>query len=393
MALFRIHDGSRAVSAAAAEVAPFLLVVDDDPVNVELLSDLLRAMGYRVDGALSGESALAMARRQPPDLVLLDIMMPGMNGYEVCRRLKADARTARTPVVFVTALAEVEDKVKAIDAGGDDFLAKPFHRPVLLARIRSLLRLKAARDELEQSYRKLQELEQLRDDLMQMVVHDLKSPLAALLATLEMTVEGDLGPLTDQQRHLLGDAYDRGTDALALMDDLLELARLEDSRVELQWEEIEVEALLCEVVREWTVRAEQEGARLVLEPPPNLRLAGDPHLLRRVFGNLVGNAIKHGGPGVEIRLAASPSPAGQGVRFTVADTGHGIPEAYHELVFRKYGGVRLPTEAAGARRSGLGLSFCKLVVEAHGGRIWVRSREGEGASFHFVIPFGQSEQQ
>lgn len=381
------------MSAAAAQVAPLLLVVDDDPVNVELLSDLLRAMGYRVSEALNGAAALASARENPPDLVLLDIMMPGMNGYEVCRRMKADPRTARTPVVFVTALADAEDKVKAIDAGGDDFLTKPFHRPILLARIRSLLRLKAARDELEQSYRKLRELEQLRDDLMQMVVHDLKSPLASVLATLEMTVEGDLGPLTDHQRHLLGDAYDRGTDALALMDDLLELARLEDSRVELQLQKVEVSDLLCDVVREWTVRTEQEGARLVLEPPPELSLAADPHLLRRVLGNLIGNALKHGGHGVEIRIAAGPSPGGQGVRFTVLDTGHGIPEAYHELVFRKYGSVRLPTKAVETPRSGLGLSFCKLAVEAHGGRIWVRSREGEGATFHFVLPFHPAERQ
>ncbi|MET0399533.1 MAG: response regulator, partial [Longimicrobiaceae bacterium] len=135
--------------------APLLLVVDDDPVNVELLSDLLAAMDYRTTGAFSGEEALRAARERSPDLVLLDVMMPGMNGYEVCRRLKADAATAGIPVVFVTALSDTDDKVKAIEAGGDDFLTKPFNRPVLVARIRSLLRLKEANDALERSYRKL----------------------------------------------------------------------------------------------------------------------------------------------------------------------------------------------------------------------------------------------
>ena len=192
--------------------------------------------------AHDGPSALAACFEQRPDLCLLDVSMPagelGVSdrgtGFEVCRRIKRDPRTARIPVIFVTALNDTADRVKAIEAGGDDFLTKPHNRLVLGARVRSLLKLKGATDALEDSLRKLRELEKVRDDLMKMIVHDLKSPLTSVLATLEMVRDGDHGAVSDGQQGALSDAQAKSQELLALIDDLLQIASIEEGAIQLR---------------------------------------------------------------------------------------------------------------------------------------------------------------
>jgi len=373
---------------------PLILVADDVPANVELLYDQLSMLGYRVISAVDGPSAVDMCFAQKPDLCILDVAMPAgslrvddrSTGFEVCRRLKRDPRTERIPVIFVTALNDTTDRVKAIEAGGDDFLTKPHNRQILSARVRSLLRLKFATDALDDSYRKLRELEKVRDDLMKMIVHDLKTPLTSVLASLEMALDGDFGHVSESLRRALGDAEAKAEDLLGLIGDLLEVARIEESAIVLDLTPIAPGAFVTEIVHEWDVRFQQEGAKVfvdVAEDAPVIN--ADKGLLKRVFANLIQNALTHTANGVEITILAHHDAATGGILFTVADNGPGIPPEYHELIFRKFERAKQP-EVPRVRSSGLGLTFCKLAVEVHGGRIWVRSTEGNGSQFHIALP-------
>ena len=373
--------------------APLILVADDVPANVELLFDQLHVLGFRAIAASDGPSAVQICFDQMPDLCILDVSMPAgdlgvddrSTGFEVCRRIKRDPRTARIPVIFVTALNDTTDRVKAIEAGGDDFLTKPHNRLVLGARVRSLLKLKAATDALEESLRKQKELEKVRDDLMKMIVHDLKTPLTSIIGAMEMMIDGDFGPLTNNQRNALGDAESRAEDLLGLIEDLLEVARLEETQLTLNLKQIAPAALLAEVRHEWEIRFQQERATAVVEASDDAPVIEADHaLLKRVFSNLVQNALSHSARAVTVTLGARRE--NDGTLFTVADDGVGIPPEYHDIIFRKFEQVKTP-HIPRVRSSGLGLAFCKLVVEAHGGRIWVKSGgEMVGSAFHFWLP-------
>ena len=376
----------------APDNAPLILVADDVPANVELLFDQLQVLGFRAIAATDGPSALEVCFEHRPDLCILDVSMPAgdlgcddrSTGFEVCRRIKRDSRTARIPVIFVTALNDTTDRVKAIEAGGDDFLTKPHNRLVLGARVRSLLKLKAATDALEESARKMKELEKLRDDLMKMIVHDLKSPLTSVLATIEMLMDGDFGELTADQKKALGDSEAKAEDLLALIEDLLEVRRIEETALTLNLDPLAPGALLTEIVHEWQHRFQQDGATASIDVADDTPVFhADRPLIKRVIGNLIQNALTHSAHAVTLHLSVRKD--GDGVLFTVADNGPGIPPEYHELIFRKFEQVRTPNVPR-VRSSGLGLAFCKLVVESHGGRIWVQSEEGRGSAFHFALP-------
>lgn len=509
-----------------------ILVADDSPVVAAMLSRILRNAGYTPVTAVDGIEATQRAYSEQPDLVVLDIHMPRMNGYQVCRLLKHDAAVAHIPVVILTGSESRGTEFWSLQTGADAFMTKSFQPDELLATVARLLaapqplagprpdsapapeeilsRVSALMDtelysttverielktilanlqdgiltldldgkvtsvnpalcrmlgmtdeeiqgqacvaalgedagraalelfeqalageegvprdtevadrggrvtpialavavlrdylgatvgcvcvlnditrrkEVEALYEQLRALGQLKDDLTHMIVHDLRTPLTSLLGGMQ-TIEA-LGELNDDQKEFLDLSIRGGQSLLTMINDLLDIGKMEDGSLQLEKAEIRPAALIQRAFGQVANLAKDKNLSLVADVPETLPpLAGDEEKLVRTLVNLLGNAIKFTPSGGSVTAAVTPLPAEGAARFGIVDTGEGIPKEAFGRIFEKFGQVE--SRKAGRKMStGLGLTFCKLVAEAHGGRIWVESELGKGSSFFFTIP-------
>lgn len=354
-----------------------ILVVDDTPANLRLLTNMLKGGGYKVRPVSSGAMALRVMRTHPPDLVLLDVNMPEMDGYEVCRRLKADPRWQDIPVLFISALTDTSDKVRAFEAGGVDYVGKPFQFEEVNARVRTHLELRRKTLALAKNFARLRELEQLRDTLTHMVAHDMRSPLLALQMAVEILAEAS--PATVDAPEIVATARRSAAQVVEMVSQMLDVSRLESGKLPLRRETTD----LAEVVHSTIagLRPLAGTRRLELDGDTTVPAVLDPDLIRRVVANLLGNAIKFTMPTGRIRVEVHRA-AGH-PRFAVTDDGPGVSPAEQACIFEKYGQT-----ATGSRRGGfgLGLTFCKMAVEAHGGTIGVESAPNQGSTFWFILP-------
>jgi signal transduction histidine kinase len=366
-------------------VAPgLLLVVDDDADNRDVLSRRLTRQGHEVTTASSGSEALQRMRETAFDLVLLDIMMPDMDGYEVLGHIKGDANLQHIPVIMISALNELQSVVRCIEAGAEDYLSKPFNPILLKARIGACLEKKRGRDretalfeQLQANYKRLQEVEKLRDDMRNMIIHDLRTPLTAMLLGVEM-LEQD-GSLDTMQHELAGIAAGGGKTLLGMINDLLDVEKMEAGSTQLQYSELSAEAIVANGLGQVASLALDGHNALLTEIAASLPpFAGDEKKLTRTLVNLIANAIKFTDGGT---VTITVTQDEQSVRFAISDTGEGIPSEAFEKIFEKFG--QLDSRRVG---TGLGLAFCKLAVAAHGGNINVESTLGVGSTFSFTIP-------
>jgi two-component system, sensor histidine kinase and response regulator len=351
---------------------PTILLVDDMPPVLEALAALLETEGCNIMTANDGLEALDSIAQSPPDVILLDVMMPRMDGFEVAKRLKADKRWRHIPIVLVTALDSTADLVRALEAGADEFLSKPVNGVELRARVRSMLRIKRQYDELEASLR-------LREDLANMVAHDMRTPLTIILGSTEDLAHAETLP--PDQRATFEALRTQAKRLNAYLMDLLLSAKMEAGELSLNLATLDV----CELAREAESNYRQlvalRGRSLALDLPAEACQANlDSRLFSRVLDNLLSNALKFSPPGGAIALqVVLDSADAERLWVRVKDQGPGIPPEHRQGIFDKFQIVDLKQQ--GLTQIGLGLAFSKLVVEAHGGRIFVEENSPQGAVF------------
>jgi signal transduction histidine kinase len=360
-----------------------ILIVDDDPTNLNILVDYLYQLGYRVLIAPDGEQALRQIEHVLPDLILLDVMMPGLDGFEICRRLKARESTRDIPIIFMTALSDPDDKIEGFMAGGVDYITKPFHHKEVSMRVKTHVTLRRLQQELQQKNQRLQEVNASKDKFFSIVAHDLRSPLGALrelpgiiLGNIENYSREDLVALIMAQRDATQNVY-------ALMENLLTWARIQRGHIEFLPQSLELEPLVTQNIELLRLNAQQKQIALHNRVPSVLRVHADYHILNAILRNLISNAIKF--TKAQGMITVSATPIDPLVTVSVADTGIGIAPEQISKIFR------IDTKfkrrgTAGEQGTGLGLILCQEFVEKHQGTLNITSQPGQGTTVTFTLP-------
>ena len=373
-----------------------ILIVDDNERNRNLLNKIILALKYNPSLADNGVTALSQLEKQSMDLVLLDILMPKMDGYEVLERIKSSRDLRHIPVIMISAVDELESVVRCIEEGADDYLIKPFNSTLLKARINACLEKKRLRDrekqlytELKDNHKALQAAEQARDAMVHMVVHDLRNPLQSVLGFAELLsiTVGDEPIDRKELAQNLQTICNSANEMSSLIKSILDASKMEAGEMPVSLTSINALELVEGICKQFDLQAESKGVLLSFEAESdNIMARADGELLSRVLQNLLTNALKYSA-GSKI-VSISVKRDGNNALFCVANDGPRIPDRYREKIFEKYFQVEI-----GDKRKmygvGLGLTFCKMAVEAQGGKIWVENEGEKGTCFKVALKMVQ----
>lgn len=359
-----------------------VLLVDDDAMARQLYAGFLGSQAYDVACAADGASALAALRARPPEVMLVDLMMPGLDGYELCRQIKAEPGLGFIPVVIITALRAEDVPARAAEAGADDFLCKPVSGVELRTRVRSMLRIK-------QQYEALRSLVQRRQELVQMIMHDMCSPLQVIEGCSHLMLHQ--GRLHEEDRADAQAIHDQSARLRRFLDQILLTARMESGRLQPHCAPTSPREALMRVVPGWSRLAEMRGLRLQVNGDPDLVRPLDADLLVRIVDNLVGNAFSFSPAGgtIFLRWQAETSEPDSALVLEVEDQGPGLADQMRQRIFDPC--ESLESARGAVRYHGLGLAFCRLAAEAHGGAIVAEQGARGGALFRVRLPGGPAE--
>ncbi len=355
-----------------------ILLVDDDRINLRILRSILQTEGYILKEVDCAESALEAYTEFQPDLVLFDVMLPGMNGFEACRELRRRHGVNAAPVIFITAKQESEDIIEGFGAGGVDYIFKPFRQKEVIVRIRTHLqnRLLVAQ---------LSNANAAKNKLVGMAAHDLRNPLSSIRGIAEFMLDGTVGPMSADQLELIGMIHQASQGMVTLVNDLLDTATIEAGELKIDATEVSLAEVIEKSVAFNAIESSRKGTRIHFPPPaaalPSLLL--DASKIRQVVDNLISNAVKYSPPGSTITVTLQPAADGA-QSIGVLDQGPGIPEGERDKLFKDFG--RLSVRPTGGEKStGLGLAICRKIVEAHHGLIVAENR-AVGCEFRVTLP-------
>ena len=374
-----------------------ILIVDDTQESIDLLVYFLKPTGYRVLTATNGYKALEIINATPPDLILLDVMMPEIDGYEICERVKKDPKTQHIPVIMITALRELKDKITGLEAGADDFISKPYDSVELLARVKSLLRMKRYHDQLREQNRRLEEQkkalereEVLKRELTNLLVHDMKSPLFVIQGQAQMMnlmANGD----TQAESVRYAERIDRNSRGLLRMIlNLLDVSRLEQNAMDLQMSPVDLNRSISEQLVYFKDLPGNESKSVCLalnNALPKIRV--DYNIFERIMDNLLNVAFHNTPENGEVFIISGIGENGA-VELRIRHAGEPIPEAYREKVFSKYAANEL--KKAGFKLSrGLGLIACRLALEANQASIRIDPDYQDGVGYLVTLPAWEND--
>ena len=343
-----------------------ILIVDDRPDNLRLLSQILVGQGYEVRKAINSSTAFMGVQTFIPDLILLDITMPGLNGYEVCQKLKSDRAYKHIPIVFLSASQDTTDKVKAFEVGGVDYITKPFQVAEVLARVKTQIKIKR--------------LNQMRENLSRAIVHDLKNPLSVITLTSSSLERRKC--LEGKNLEALQTISSTARRLDSLLNDLLMITKMDADRLVLHKTEADVNNLINSIIARFKVVAQTQNIDLISNLPSfSQNISVDVNLFQRTIENLLSNALKFSPVDSEVIVRVT-SPQSFKVKISVIDRGIGVKPELHQKIFESY---NTGEYINGVSQIGLGLSFCRMTVDAHNGKIWVENNHPRGAIFNLEL--------
>ena len=361
-----------------------LLVVDDVQTNVLLLKALLGKEGYGILVANNGQEALEVIRNENPDLILLDVMMPGMDGFEVAERLKSEEFRCEIPIIFLTALDDTQSIVNGFKLGVGDFISKPFRKEELMVRIKHQLSLVAARRIIEEKNEELRKTIAGRDKMYSVIAHDLRSPMASmkmLLNTIMMSVEKD--KIDPDIFDMLEMSNKTSEEVFSLLDNLLKWTKSQLGKLTVIPQKLDISGLADGVVEVMNSVAEVKHIKLIRTDHESFFVYVDIEMIKSILKNLISNAVKFSNPDSEIKVGIKAEDGK--VIVSVTDSGKGIKkEDQHKLLkdsthFTTYG-------TNSEEGSGLGLLLCRDFARKNGGELWFESEENLGSVFSFSLP-------